>query len=372
MNAPTSPAVVTGQFTLLAVDELVPSTTRVQERRRARFTDDNLRELADSLAGGMIEPIVARPRPDLGPFAAEIIAGERRWRAARLAGWHNVPVLVRDCTDEDALRVQLVENLQRQGLDPLDEAEGYAELMQKTGMKPDDLVGLTGKSRSWVYDRLKLLKLPEAAKAALAEGRIDASRALVISRYEGEHAALALELALPDDEGDATFSVRQLEEEMEWRIHCERQRAELEAARANAPKDPQPAPRAHDDGSFKREQEAREAEKAFRVALVKALMPKARGPVTTAELAEIAREELDNLDAEDIEILYAGEAPDPAKMKASDIGFLLRMSRAVQCTACWNDGAALLALAKRLKVDPAKVRAAMKAEAKKPTPKSKK
>ena len=371
MNAPASPIAATGSFQMLRPDELVPSSTRVQERRRARFTDESLAELAESLRGGMIEPIVARPRPDLGPFFAEIVAGERRWRAARLAGLGTVPVVVRDYTDEDALRVQLVENLQREDLNPLDEAEGYAELMERASLKPDDLVRLTGKSRSWVYSRLQLLKLGEPAKAAIAEGKIDASKALVIAKYEGEQATKALEIAL-----DSDFSVRELEEELEFEFRPpppppapreltpeeKAEEDELRAAHAKAAADRQ--------RSEEHEERKAEQEHAFRVALFKACAAKARGPLTTAEIIQLAREESNNLDDTDIELLYGDKGlPDLEKLKLGDLGYLIRMARVSQCLSRWNDGADLLALAKRLRVDVQKVRAAVKAERKTKTPK---
>lgn len=364
MNAPASPIAAAGTFQMLGLDELVPSTTRVQERRRARFTPESLAELAESLRGGMIEPIVARPRPDLGDFAAEIVAGERRWRAARLAGLDTVPVVVRDYTDEDALRVQLVENLQREDLNPLDEAEGYAELMERGSLKPDDLVRLTGKSRSWVYSRLQLLKLGEPAKAAIAEGRIDASTALVIAKYEHQQAEKALQIALDND-----FSVRELEEELEFQF------------RKPAPPPPRPEPReltpeekaeqaayeksmADRQRDHEREERQAEAEQAFRIALFKAVAAKARGPLTTAEIIDLAREEAHNLDDRDIALMYGDKGlPDITKLKLGDLGYLIRMAQVASNLSRWSDGAALLALAKRLKVDVQKIRAAAKKSA---------
>ena len=377
MNAPTeTPAV---QFQHLALDELVPSGSRVQALRRARFADDELAELAESLkTQGMIEPIVARPRPDLGSFHAEIVAGERRWLAARIAGLAEVPVIVRPLTEAEALGVQLVENLQRKGLDPLEEAEGYSELMRLRDLKPDDLVAITGKSRSWVYDRLKLLKLPDAAREALARGEIDVSRALVVSKYEGEQAQHALELALDKFQDELpTYSVRELAERLKRDFRPEEP-------------EPDPAPAADDDeepedgnnasgtlqdeaekrrAQLDRERKEREARAAYRLALFKACAAKARGPLTTAEIIELAIWRSHMMPGELIfELFGAPELPDDSirKMKASDLGYLLRMSLVADNVNEWGeDDSELTALAKRLKVDVAKVKAGMKAEGKK-------
>lgn len=182
---------------------LVPSGTHVQAVRRARYSQDSLRELADSIrTSGVLQPILARhaAASTFGSARYEIVAGERRWRAAEMAGLAEIDVTVRDLSDRDVLEAQLVENLQREGLDPLSEAEGYAELMQVSELDAEGVGKMIGKSRSYVYSRTKLLDLIPAGREALAAGKLDASRALLVARLVDEKAqAKALELALQLD-----------------------------------------------------------------------------------------------------------------------------------------------------------------------------
>ena len=110
---------------------------------------------------GVLQPVLVRPDPEQ-PNAFEIIAGERRWRAAQLAQLHELPVIVRTFSDREALEVALVENLQRQDLSPLDEAEGYRRLMDEFEHTQEDLAKTIGKSRSHVANTMRLLALPGA------------------------------------------------------------------------------------------------------------------------------------------------------------------------------------------------------------------
>ena len=148
---------------------------------RHAFAGDELQNLADSIrAKGVLQPLLVRPHPaQVGEF--EIIAGERRWRAAQLAQVHEVPVIVRDFDDRETLEVALIENLQRQDLSPLEEADGYQRLMDEFSHTQEALAGALGKSRSHVANMLRLLTLPESVKALLDEGRLSAghARALV-------------------------------------------------------------------------------------------------------------------------------------------------------------------------------------------------
>ena len=161
------------------IEHLRPS--RFQPRRE--IAADDLRELADSIAEkGVLQPILVRPDPEQ-PQAFEIIAGERRWRAAQLAQLHELPVIVRTFSDREALEVALVENLQRQDLSPLDEAEGYRRLMDEFGHTHEDLGRTIGKSRSHVANTLRLLALPAPVKRLVADGLLSAghARALLAS-----------------------------------------------------------------------------------------------------------------------------------------------------------------------------------------------
>ena len=160
---------------------------------RHAFADDELQNLADSIrTKGVLQPLLVRPHPDqVGEF--EIIAGERRWRAAQLAQIHEVPVIVRDFDDRETLEVALIENLQRQDLSPLEEADGYQRLMDEFSHTQDALATALGKSRSHVANMLRLLTLPEAVKSLLDDGRLSAGHARALVGNEGA-AALAAEI----------------------------------------------------------------------------------------------------------------------------------------------------------------------------------
>ena len=144
---------------------------------RHRMADGPLQELADSIREkGVLQPIVVRQRAD-DPDSYELIAGERRWRAAQLAQIHDIPVVVKSLSDGEALEVALIENLQRQDLSPVEEADGYRRLMDEFGHTQQDLAKVIGKSRSNVANTLRLLALPEAVKRLLDEGALSAGHA---------------------------------------------------------------------------------------------------------------------------------------------------------------------------------------------------
>lgn len=143
---------------------------------------------------GIIQPIVVRPAAgtawrafsdcdDVGPF--EIICGHRRYRAAQAAGLEEIPYVLKDLSDEEAATIQLIENLQREDLDALDEAEGYQRMMRDHGYTAEQLADEIGKSRSYIYGRLKLTSLCDAGKAAMREGRLEESIALMLARIPG-------------------------------------------------------------------------------------------------------------------------------------------------------------------------------------------
>jgi ParB family chromosome partitioning protein len=147
---------------------------------RRLFRDDDLEELAASIRQrGMIQPVVVRPQPGVAPAAAryELIAGERRWRAAQKAGVHEIPVVIQDVSDREALEIAIIENVQRQDLNPLEEALGYDQLIAEFDYTQADLAGIIGKSRSHVANTLRLLKLPEPVKRYLEEGALTAGHA---------------------------------------------------------------------------------------------------------------------------------------------------------------------------------------------------
>lgn len=188
----TAPTALPPAFAMLPLDDLIESPTQP----RKRYDPARLADLAQSIKlQGVLQPILVRQRVlvDAGsdharypsadtPAQYEIIAGHRRVRAARLAGLANIPAVIRDLSDRDVLRVQLVENLQREDLDPLEEAEGYQALIAHTETTAKDIAAEIGKSYEYVIARLKLLALADAPRAALTDGRISASVAILLAR----------------------------------------------------------------------------------------------------------------------------------------------------------------------------------------------
>jgi ParB family transcriptional regulator, chromosome partitioning protein len=147
---------------------------------RRLFSDAELDELAASLRErGIIQPIVARPLRGAAD-AYEIIAGERRWRAAQRAGLHEVPVVVIEATDAEALQLAIIENVQRADLNPLEEAEGFSALMSEFGNSQDQIAKIIGKSRSHVANTLRLLKLSDDVKAYIHSGKLSAGHARML------------------------------------------------------------------------------------------------------------------------------------------------------------------------------------------------
>jgi len=139
--------------------------------------EDALKELADSIAQrGILQPLLVRPKPNT-PGHYQIIAGERRWRASQRAQLHEVPVLVRELTDADAMAAGLVENLQRENLNAVEEAEGYRRLTEEFKLSHDKLGEAVGKSRSHITNVMRLLQLPPSVQALLREGQISTGHA---------------------------------------------------------------------------------------------------------------------------------------------------------------------------------------------------
>jgi ParB family transcriptional regulator, chromosome partitioning protein len=175
----------------LPLDLLEPSPFQP----RTAMDETGLAELADSIrARGILQPLLARPHPTAqGRF--QIIAGERRWRAAALAGLHEAPTLVRDFADADALAAALVENLQRQDLNALEEAEGYQRLIDEFELTQDQLAQAVGKSRAHVSNTLRLLNLPAAVKSALQAGTVTAGHARALLSHPAPEQALGAIIA---------------------------------------------------------------------------------------------------------------------------------------------------------------------------------
>ena len=160
---------------------------------RRRFEEAELDALAQSVRDkGVLQPLLVRP-VDEAEAAFELIAGERRWRAAQRAGLHRVPVLVRALGDVEVLEVALIENLQREDLSVLEEAEAYRRLMQEFGRTQANLADAVGKSRSHIANTLRLLGLPEAVRRRLEEGALTAGHARALLAAE-DPATLAAEI----------------------------------------------------------------------------------------------------------------------------------------------------------------------------------
>ncbi len=150
---------------------------------RRTFDSEQLEELTNSIREkGVMQPLLVRPSDD--PNIFEIIAGERRWRAAQKAGLHDVPVIVRDVGDKEALELAIIENVQRADLNPLEEAMGYGQLIEQFDYTQQDLAQVIGKSRSHVANTLRLLRLPEDVRGMVASGTLTAGHARTLITAE--------------------------------------------------------------------------------------------------------------------------------------------------------------------------------------------
>jgi ParB family chromosome partitioning protein len=179
-----------GNVQALSIDALDPGP--FQPRRN--MAPGAMAELVESIkARGILQPLLARRDPaQSGRY--QIIAGERRWRAAQSAGLHEVPVLVRDLSDQDAMAAALVENLQRQDLNPIEEAEGYKRLLEEFGLTQEQLGAAVGKSRPHIANMIRLLQLPDAVRAEVQAGTLSAghARALLAHANPAEAARLVI------------------------------------------------------------------------------------------------------------------------------------------------------------------------------------
>lgn len=186
---------------ILPVEQLTPNP----DQPRRSFAPEALQELADSLkTRGMLQPLIVRPHPtDRGLY--QIVAGERRWRAAQIAQLHEVPVIVRDLDDTEVLEVAIVENIQRADLNAIEEAASYRQLMDRFGHTQERLAEALNKSRSHIANLLRLLNLPDQVQAWLKEGKLTAghARALITTPNAVELARKVIEKSL---------SVRETEE----------------------------------------------------------------------------------------------------------------------------------------------------------------
>lgn len=155
---------------------------RLQPRRH--FDEESLSALADSIReNGLLQPILVRRDPEQ-PDTFEIVAGERRWRAAQIAQLHEVPIVIRELSDAETLQLAIIENVQREDLSALEEAEGYRQLMEEFSYTQDALANVIGKSRSHIANTLRLLKLPEPLRDLLSDGKLSAGHARALLNAE--------------------------------------------------------------------------------------------------------------------------------------------------------------------------------------------
>lgn len=205
-NATDDKGVVT-----LRLTEIEPN----RNQPRADFDENSLSELAESIQKhGLIQPIVVRPTSS---GAYQIVAGERRWRACRMAGLIEVPVVIKELDDRNYFEVALVENLQREDLNPVEEAQGYRTLVEAYGLTQEQVAESVGKSRSAVTNALRLLNLSEAALEALKNSEITAGHARAILAADSD--TLAAEMLKAAQNG---VSVRELEAMAKKKIKLER------------------------------------------------------------------------------------------------------------------------------------------------------
>jgi ParB family transcriptional regulator, chromosome partitioning protein len=160
-----------------SVDTLITSIGPNPANPRRMFRDEELSDLADSIrAHGVVQPVIVRPAPGK-PGSYELIAGERRWRAAQRAGLERIPVIIKQVDDKTALELAIVENVQRADLNAIEEAAGYQQLVDQYQYSQNDLASIIGKSRSHVANTLRLMKLPESVRGFIIDGSLSAGHA---------------------------------------------------------------------------------------------------------------------------------------------------------------------------------------------------
>lgn len=187
--------------TKMALGEIEPN----REQPRKQFEGGALADLADSIRQhGVLQPLLVRPMAD-GTY--QLVAGERRWRAARMAGLSEVPVIIRELTDSETIVLALIENLQREDLNVIEEALGYRELMEQFGMTQEQASAKVGKSRPVIANALRLLNLPQRVLDLLEDQQLSAGHARCLLALEDEQQIIAL----AEETIKKGYSVRQLE-----------------------------------------------------------------------------------------------------------------------------------------------------------------
>lgn len=171
----------------LPLSEIIPN----KEQPRKTFDEGALQELADSIVQhGVLQPLLVRPLPAGG---YQLVAGERRWRASRIAGLKEVPVVIKELSDVETMEIAIIENLQREDLNPIEEAEGLQALIDKCGFTQEDVAVSVGKSRPAIANSLRLLKLPQEVRDMTRKGEISAGHARALLAFD--NGALIFEVA---------------------------------------------------------------------------------------------------------------------------------------------------------------------------------
>lgn len=185
----------------LRTSEIEPN----REQPRKNFSDDAIASLAESIREhGMLQPILVRP---LSAGGYQIVAGERRWRAARMLGLDEVPVSIRELSDTQAMQIAVIENLQRENLNPVEEAGGYNELIEKYGMTQEKVAQMVGRSRSAVANAVRILSLPETVIKMIEDGRLSMGHAKALLGFDDRDFLLAV----AEKACDGGMTVRQVE-----------------------------------------------------------------------------------------------------------------------------------------------------------------
>ena len=185
----------------LRVSQIEPN----RNQPRKQFSEEAVTSLAESIREhGMLQPILVRPYID-GQY--QIVAGERRWRAARMLGLDEVPVIIKDIADVEAMQMALIENLQRENLNPIEEATGYKRLSEEFNMKQDDIAKTVGKSRSSVANMLRILTLPNEVQEMLVNGEISVGHAKALLSIDDEE----VQIEAARRAKDGSFTVRHIE-----------------------------------------------------------------------------------------------------------------------------------------------------------------
>ena len=185
---------------MLNIDKVEPN----RDQPRKNFDEDALAELADSIKQyGIIEPIVVVDKKDY----YQIVSGERRWRAARIAGLKEVPVVIKDLTEQQIVEISLIENIQREDLNPIEEALAYKRLLEEFHMKQDEVAERVSKSRTVVANSVRLLKLDERVQSMIVDGKITTGHARTILGIESKEG----QFALAEKVFDERLSVRETE-----------------------------------------------------------------------------------------------------------------------------------------------------------------